>query len=57
MIKKVLMLAAALLVAFAGFATARPERSRAINPAMTSCPTCLPGYVSTGPPTCKCVRG
>jgi hypothetical protein len=54
--KKLPMLLAALLVALAAVTSAAPKPARAAAP-KNLCPFCPPGWVSTGPPRCRCIRG
>jgi hypothetical protein len=54
--KRLAMLLAALLVAIAAIASAAPKPAGAVAPKIL-CFRCPPGYVSTGPPLCRCIRG
>ena len=54
--KRLPMLLAVLLVALATMTSAAPRPARTVNPKIL-CPFCPPGYVSTGPPFCRCIKG
>jgi hypothetical protein len=56
MMKKLPILFAVLLVALAAITSAAPKPSRAVAPKIL-CFHCPPGWVSTGPPLCRCIRG
>ncbi|HEX3555053.1 MAG TPA: hypothetical protein VIA62_17645 [Thermoanaerobaculia bacterium] len=54
--KKLPMLLAALWVALVAATSAAPKSSHGVAPKIL-CPNCPPGWVSTGPPLCRCIRG
>jgi hypothetical protein len=53
--RKELILVAALLLTVA-LGLSRPQPTQAVRPDIL-CPLCPPGWVSTGPPLCRCIRG
>ena len=54
--KKLSMLFAVLLAALAAITSAAPKPSHTVAPKIL-CFNCPPGYISTGPPLCRCIRG
>jgi hypothetical protein len=57
MIQKLSLLGAALLLSLAAVVSGKPEPARAATPSILLCPDCPPGWVSSGPPFCRCTRG
>jgi len=51
--KKLPLLLVALLMALAALVSTAPKPASAI----IRCFNCPPGWISSGPPTCRCVRG
>jgi hypothetical protein len=55
--KPILLLAALLVAAAVGVAAPRAMQLMPTARPDILCPNCPPGWVSSGPPLCRCTRG